>query len=96
MKDILDVVYLWTYKKLLTKWIMKYCLLSKFDHYGIQGISNNWFNSYLSNRKQFSSINGYDSGIAEINCGVPQGFVLGPPLFLLYLNDINEAITFYK
>ena len=48
-------------------------LLSKLDYYGIRGISNNWFKSYLSNRKQFVSINGYDSGLAEIKCGVPQG-----------------------
>ena len=46
-------------------------LLSKLDYYGIRGISNNWSKSYLSNRKQFVSINGYDSRFAEINCGVP-------------------------
>ena len=67
-------------------------LLSKRDCYGIQGISNNWFKSYLSNRKQFVSINVYDSELAEINCGVPQGFVLRLPLFLLYINDFDQAI----
>ena len=48
-------------------------LLSKLDYYGIQGISNNWFKSYLSNHKQFVSINDYDCGLAEMNCGAPQG-----------------------
>ena len=69
-------------------------LLSKLEYYGIRDISNNWFKSYLSIRKQFVSINGYDSGLAEINCGVPQGSVLGPLLFLLYINDFNQAIKF--
>ena len=69
-------------------------LLSKLEYYGIRDISNNWFKSYLSVRKQFVSINGYDSGLAEINCGVPQGSVLGPLLFLLYINDFNQAIKF--
>ena len=59
-------------------------LLSKLDYYGIQGISNNWFKSYLSNRKQFVSINGYDSGLAEIKCGVPQGSVLESSIFVIH------------
>ena len=71
-------------------------LLSKLYYYGIWGISNNWFKSYLSNRKQFVSINGYDSGLAEINCGVPQVSVLGTLLFLSYMNDLNQAIKFCK
>ena len=71
-------------------------LLSKLDYYVIRGISSNWSKSYLSNRKQFVSINGYDSGLAEINCGVPQGSVLGPLLFLLYINDLNQTIKFCK
>ena len=61
-------------------------LLSKLDYYGIQGISNNWFKSYLSNCTQFVSINGYDYGLAEINFGVHQGSVLRPLLFLLYIH----------
>ena len=71
-------------------------LLSKLDYYGIRVISNIWFKSYLSNRKQFVSINGYGSGLAEIKCGVPQGSVLGHLLFLLHINDLNQAIKFCK
>ena len=71
-------------------------LLAKLNHYGIRGVSNDWFKSYLSNCNQYVSINGYESGLAAINCGVPQGLVLGPLLFLLYINDLNQAIKFCK
>ena len=71
-------------------------LLAKLSHYGICGVSNDWFKSYLSNRSQYVSINGHDSGLAAINCGVPQGSVLGPLLFLLYINNLNQAIKFCK
>ena len=66
------------------------------NQYGIRGVSNNWLKSYLSNRNQYVSINGFDSGLTGINCGVPQGSVLGPLLFLLYINDLNQAIKFCK
>ena len=71
-------------------------LLAKLNQYGIRGVSNNWLKSYLSNRNQYVSINGFDSGLTGINCGVPQGSVLGPLLFLLYINDLNQAIKFCK
>ena len=66
------------------------------NHYGICGVSNDWFKSYLSNQNQYVSINGFDSGLAAISCGVPQEFVLGTILFLLYINDLNQAIKFCK
>ena len=66
------------------------------NHYGILGVSNDWFKSYLSNSNQYVSINGYESPLAVINCGVPQGSVLGSLLFLLYMNDLNQSIKFCK
>ena len=55
-------------------------LLSKLEHYGIRGLANEWFKSYLSNRNQYVSINDYDSNLADVKFGVPQGSVLGPLL----------------
>ena len=71
-------------------------LLAKLNHYGIRAVSNEWFKSYLSTRNQYVSINGYQSGLAALNCDVSQGSALGPLLFLLDINDLNQAIKFCK
>ena len=62
-------------------------LLEKLNYYGIRGISNKWFKSYLTDRKQYVSINGFDSKILKTNIGVPQGSVLGP---LLFFDDVTD------
>ena len=71
-------------------------LWAKLNRYGIRGVPNDWFKSCLSNRSQYVPGNGQESGLAAINCGVPQRSVLGPLLFLLYINDLNQAIKFCK
>ena len=68
--------------------------MKKLEYYGVRGISNKWFASYLSNRKQFVSINGYKSNLAYVKCGVPQGFILGPLLFLIYIDDLQATIKY--
>ena len=71
-------------------------LLKKLDQYGVRGISNQWFESYLTDWKQFVSINGFNSNISTITSREPQGSVSGPLLFLIYVDDLNVAIKHCK
>ena len=71
-------------------------LLSKLNTYGVRGIALDWFHSYLTNREQYLCINYVDSNPRVIECGVPQGSILGALLFLIFINDIPKCSNQFK
>ena len=70
----------------MQSWFLNYC-------YGVKGIANNWFQSFLTNRKQFTIVNDYNSRYQQITHCVPQGSVLVPLLFILFINELHLSVN---
>ena len=68
--------------------------MKKLEYYSFAEISNIWFASHLISRKQIVSGNGYRSNLADVKCGMPQSFMLGPLFFPIYVNDLHVAIKY--
>ena len=71
-------------------------LLGKLKLYGVSSQSLTWFRSYISDRKQQTFIDGAQSYFCNITCGIPQGSILGPILFTIYINNLPSCNLFTK
>ena len=91
----MQLVYLSIFKKELDT-VDHVIRITKLEHYGERGAANDWIKSYLSNRKQFVNIDGCSSELLDVICGVPQGSILVPTLFILYINDICNVSNLVK
>ena len=63
-------------------------LIDKFEHYGVRGTAKKWIMNYLSGRQQYVHIDNVHSGFKKVMHGIPQGSILGPRLFITYINDM--------
>ena len=90
----IDVIYL-DFQKAFDK-VPHRCLMTKLKAYGIQGNVLNWLEIFLSNRKQRVSVRGSYSDWTNVISGIPQGSVLGPTLFIIYVNDLPDALLSFS
>jgi len=71
---------------------IKFVINYQLFNYGVRGIVQKWFHSYLNQRCHYTVIGEVNSPMSYVNCGIPQGSVIGPLLFLVYINDIKMLV----
>ena len=71
-------------------------ILTKLEQYGIKDVEKEWFTNYLFDRKQSVNFEGCFSNVDHVYCGVPQGSILGPLLFLIHFNGIHDCVQNFK